>query len=163
MIPSLCLLSPLFLQGPFSSPRPRARSETLRGADEPADEWMECKLLSSPSSLPTLRSPPFPSSLPGWGRAQVFFIKGFTADSQAPAEEGCRSYLILHPTPRLSQHSGQVTKGPVLSHCQSFCGSLSGHPRPAPGPNLIPSHPSFTLQQLEHPPEKQSQLFHALL
>lgn len=52
----------------------------------------------------------------------MFFIKGFIADSQALAEEGCGSYLILHPTPRLSQHGGQVTEQPVLSHCQPFSG-----------------------------------------
>lgn len=139
-IPSLCLLSPLCLQHPHSPPRPRARSETLRGADGPANEPMQCKVLSSPPSLPALRSPPFPSLLPGWGRVQVFFIKSFIADSQAPAEEGCRSYLILYPTPRLSQHSGQVTEGPVLAHCPSFWGSLSGHPRPSsrPQPHSLP-------------------------
>lgn len=50
----------------------------------------------------------------------MFFIKGFIADSQARAEEGCESYLILHPAPRPSQHGGQVPEEPVLSHRQPF-------------------------------------------
>lgn len=61
-----------------------------------------------------------PSSQPGCGRAQVVFITGFIADSQAPAEEGCRGDLILHPAPRLGQRSGPPTAGPVLSHSQPF-------------------------------------------
>lgn len=120
----------LFLQRSLSSPRPRPRPrprephERLRGADEPANErTRSARPFLLHHGFPYPEPPPtFPSSQPGCGRAQVFFIKGFIADSQPLAEEGCGSYLILHPTPRLSRHGGQVTEQPVLSHCQPFSG-----------------------------------------